>query len=327
MVRSTQTLILMAVSAAFAQPTSWTTVRDTQEGAFSVDVPRGWSAHGGLSRRGPLDPRVQVDMASPDGRVEMRLGDWGVPPFTVPGGMMERLGFTEGKVYAPGNPPTATIVARYRTGLDFASFYARVRFAKVCQTFEPKSQKSMDPVFSPVQEGPITTTAGEAVYRCVQNGQEKMAYTYAESGLYQANGVANWHVNCLLSFLAPKEQANAAYKMIFQSAASFSENPQWHLRQLQITADNAASTLRTYRVQMQQQQARFERWSSSMARQGQTFSDILNGQTLTRDPATGQQREVWTGTGSTRWVDGLGNVVSSNMSPGTSFHALQDISR
>jgi hypothetical protein len=188
MVRLTQTLIFFAVSAAFAQPGSWTTVRDTQEQVFSVDVPRGWNAHGGLLRKGPLDPRVQVDMVSPDGRIEMRLGDWGVPPFTVPSGQMERLGFTEGKVYAPGHPPTATIIARYRSGLDFAAFYARVRFAKTCQTFEPKSQKSIDPIFSPAREGAMTTTAGEAVYRCVQNGQEKMAYTYAESGLYQANG-------------------------------------------------------------------------------------------------------------------------------------------
>jgi len=327
MIRCTRTLIFFAIPAAFAQPTPWTTVRDTQEQAFSVDVPRGWTAHGGLSRRGPLDPRVQVDMVSPDGRVEIRLGDWGVPPFTVPTGQMEQYGFTEGKVYAPGHPPTATIVARYRTGLDFAAFYARVRFAKACQTFEPKSLKSMNPVFSAPREGAVTTTAGEAVYRCVANGQEKMAYAYAETGLYQANGVANWRVGYLISLLAPKDQANAAYKMAFQSAASFRENPQWQLRQAQITAANAASTLKTYQIQVQQTQARFQQWSSSMARQGQTFSDVLNGQTLTRDPSTGQQREVWTGTGSTRWIDGLGNVVSSNLSPGTSFHPLQDIGR
>jgi len=188
MLTRTRGLILLALATSCAQPVSWMTVRDTVEQAFSIDVPRGWKAQGGLLRKGPLDPRVQIDMASPDGRIVMRVGDWAVPPFTVPTGQMERLGFTEGKVYAPGHPPTATIIARYRSGLDFAAFYARVRFAKTCQTFEPKSQKSIDPIFSPAREGAMTTTAGEAVYRCVQNGQEKMAYTYAESGLYQANG-------------------------------------------------------------------------------------------------------------------------------------------
>jgi len=320
--------LFLAIGGAFAQsPTSWITVRDTVEQAFSIDVPRGWNAQGGLVRKGSLDPRVQVDMTSPDSRVTMRVGDWGVPPFTVPTGQMERLGFTEGKEYAPGHPPTATIVARYRSGQDFAGFYARARFSKICQTLEAKSLKAVDPVFPAAREGAVTTTAGEAIFRCVDGGQEKMAYVYAESGLYQANGVANWRVSCLLSFLAPKDLANATYRMVFQSAASFTENPQWHIRQAQITAANAAAALRAFHLTLQQSEARYRQWSASMSKQGQSFSDALNGRTLTVDPSTGQQREVWTGTGSTRWVDGLGNVVSSNLSPGASFRALQDVGR
>jgi hypothetical protein len=57
-----------------------------------VEAPRGWKVQGGLLRKGPLDPRAEVDMVSPDGRIDMRLGDWGIPPFTVPSGQMERLG-------------------------------------------------------------------------------------------------------------------------------------------------------------------------------------------------------------------------------------------
>jgi len=197
----------------------------------------------------------------------------------------------------------------------------------MCQAFEAKSIKAVDPVFSAAREGPMTTTAGEAIYHCVQDGQEKMAYVYAETALYQANGVANWRMASLLSFLAPKDQANATYRLIFQSTASFTENPQWHLMQAQITAANAAAALRIFRLTLQETQARYEKWSSSMLRQQQNFSDVLNGHTLTVDPSTGQQREVWTGTGSTRWIDGLGNVVSSNLSPGTSFRALQDVGR
>ena len=115
--------------------------------------------------------------------------------------------------------------------------------------------------------------------------------------------------------------------MIFQSAASFTENLQWRLKQAQITAENAAAALKIFRLTLQQTEARYRQWSASMARQGQSFSDVLNGHTLTVDPSSGQQREVWAGTGSTRWIDGLGNVVSSNLSPGTSFRALQDVGR
>jgi hypothetical protein len=322
----TVTFFAIAIAGAFAQPaTSWVTVRDTQEQAFSVDVPLGWKVQGGMLRKGPLDPRAEVDMTSPDGRVSMSLGDWGVGPFTVPTGQMERLGFTEGKEYAPGHPPTATIVAHYRSGQVFADLYGQARFSKVCQALEAKSLKSSSPVFSPAHDGPMTTTAGEAVYRCVQNGQEKVAYVYAETSLYQANGVANWTVSSLGSFLAPKELAAKTYQMLFQSAASFTANPQWRMRQAQITAANAASTLRAYHLEMQQTEARYQQWSSSLAKQGRDFSNVLTGQTLTIDPSTGQKREVWTGTGSTRWIDGVGNVVSSNLSPGTSFRALVDV--
>lgn len=323
-----QGFAFLAIAAAFAQqPVSWTTLRDATEQAFSIDVPKGWKAQGGLLRKGPLDPRVQVDMVSPDGRVSMSIGDWAVGPYAVPSGQMERFGFTEGKTYAPGHPPTATIVARYRTGEVFADVYGQARFSRVCAVLEPKSMKSMAPIFSPASEASTTTTAGEIVYRCVQNGQEKVAYVYAETSLYQANGVANWMMSSLETFLSSKDLAASAYKLVFQSASTFAENPQWHLRQAQITAANAAAALKSFNVTMQQTQARYQQWSSSMARQGQNFSDALNGRTLTVDPQTGQQREVWTGTGATRWIDGVGNVVSSNLSPGASFHALQDISR
>jgi hypothetical protein len=317
----------LAVASAWAQPVSWTTVRDTREDAFSVDVPKGWKVEGGLLRKGPLDPRAEVEMTSPDGRVNMRVGDWGVPPFTVPTGQMERLGFTEGKEYAPGNPPTATTVARYRNGQDFAAAYGAARFSKVCQTLEAKSLKSMDPIFRAPREGAMTTTAGETIYRCLRNGQENVAYVYAETGLYQANGVANWTASAVLSFVAPKDQAGTIYRILFQSAASFTPNPQWQLRQQRITAANAAEALKTFHLTLQQTEARYQQWSKSMARQGQSFSDVLNGRTLTLDTATGQQREVWTGTGSTRWINGLGEVVSSNLSPGPSFRALQDVGR
>ena len=71
MLTRTQGLIFLALPAVLAQSVSWMTVRDTVEQAFSIDVPRGWKAQGGLLRKGPLDPRVQVDMASPDGRTVM----------------------------------------------------------------------------------------------------------------------------------------------------------------------------------------------------------------------------------------------------------------
>lgn len=327
MMSRTRGLILLAAAGALAQPGLWTTLQDTEERAFSVETPQGWKTQGGMLRKGPLDPRVQVDMTSPDGRVSMRIGDFGIGRFTVPTQQMVRLGFTEGKPYSAGQPPTTTTMARYRSGHDFADLYAQARFSKVCQTLEPKSIKSEDPIFTAPRDGPSSTTAGEVVYRCVADGQEKVGFVYAETSLYEMQGTGNWAPACLLSFLAPKDRAAATYTMLFHSAASFTENPQWAMRQMQINAAQAATAMANFRRTLAETQARYEHWSASMTRQAQNFSDALAGRTLTLDPATGQQREIWTGTGATRWIDPLGTVASSTLSPGSSFRALQDTGR
>jgi hypothetical protein len=326
MTARTRGLLLLAMGGAWAQQTtSWTTVRDTREQAFSVETPRGWKVQGGLLRKGPLDPRAQVDMVSPDGRVNMRIGDWGVPRFTVPTRQMQQLGLTEGKEYRSGQPPTTTIVGRYRSGHEFADLYGQARFKNLCQVLEPKAIKSVDPIFTAAHDGPMTATAGEVMYRCVQGGREMAAYVYAETSLYQMQGAAVWSTGYLLSFLAPKELAASTYTMLFQSAASFSINSQWEMRQEQVNAAQAAAAMRNFQRTIQDTQGRYRQWSSSLTRQAQNFSDALAGRTLTMDPVSGQTREVWTGTGATRWIDPLGNVTSSTLSPGSSFRGLQDV--
>jgi hypothetical protein len=319
-------LVFLALGAVCApQTTSWTTVRDTREQAFSVDTPRGWKVQGGLLRKGPLDPRAEVDMVSPDGRVNMRIGDWGVPRFTVPTRQMQRFGLIEGKEYRSGQPPTTTIVGHYRSGPEFADLYGQARFRNSCQVLEPKAIKPVDPIFTAARNGPMSSTAGEVMYRCVQGGREMAAFVYAETSLYQMQGAAVWSTGYLLSFLAPKASAASTYTLLFQSAASFSINPQWEMRQEQVNAAQTATAMRNFQRTLQQTQARYRQWSSSIARQAQSFSDALAGRTLGLDPASGQTRAVWTGTGATRWIDPLGNIASSTLSPGSSFRELKDV--
>jgi hypothetical protein len=312
-------------AACAQQNASWTTVRDTREQAFSVEAPAGWKVQGGLLRKGPLDPRAQVDMVSPDGRIDMRIGDWGVPRFTVPTRQMEQRGFVEGRPYSSGKPPTTTIIARYREGHEFADLYGQARFRTLCQVLEPKAIKYVDPIFTAAHDGPSSATAGEVIYRCVEGGREMAAYVYAETSLYQIEGAAVWATGYLLSFLAPKDMAASTYTLLFQSAASFAINPQWEMRQEQINAAQAATAMRNFQHTLQAAQARYQFWSASSAKRAQSFSDALLGQTLTVDPVSGQRRSVWTGTGATRWIDPLGDVVSSTLSPGSSFRALKDV--
>src|SRR5690349_20759116 len=65
-------------------PISWVSFEDPAEHAFSMKVPKDWKVVGGLYRFGPLDPRVMIDLVSPDGKTNIRYGDAHVPPFAVP---------------------------------------------------------------------------------------------------------------------------------------------------------------------------------------------------------------------------------------------------
>ena len=83
---------------AGATGTKWTTVRDTREKAFSIQVPQGWKTYGGLFRFSTIDARMIVDMTSPDGLTNLRIGDSTVPPY--PGaGPVPAAGTRCGRVY------------------------------------------------------------------------------------------------------------------------------------------------------------------------------------------------------------------------------------
>src|SRR5579859_1144877 len=73
-----------AVAAPGDSPIAWTTFQDPFEQAFNVEVPQGWKVRGGLFRMGFSDERPMVDVLSPDGRINVRLGDVSIPTYTMP---------------------------------------------------------------------------------------------------------------------------------------------------------------------------------------------------------------------------------------------------
>src|SRR5580698_5695683 len=78
--------VFCAAMAAHAAPQglAWTSWQDPNEQAFTVEVPKGWTIKGGAFRIGYSDVRPMVDMISPDGKSEVRLGDVAIPPYALP---------------------------------------------------------------------------------------------------------------------------------------------------------------------------------------------------------------------------------------------------
>ena len=155
-----------------ATGTKWTTVRDTRENAFSIQVPQGWKTYGGLFRFSPIDTRMIVDMTSPDGLTNLRVGDSTVPPYRVPGPFL-RIG---------------PAVAAYTAGNVFAARYGQARFASICQGVRLTKGDALAPKYHPAANGISHTTAGEAFFSCTKNGAPMSAYVYAETMLLGPGG-------------------------------------------------------------------------------------------------------------------------------------------
>jgi len=111
-----------AICLLAAAQMGWVSFQDPVESAFTLDVPQGWTAKGGLFRMGYSDARPMVDIQSPDGRIDVRLRDVAIPSYFVPNQLHPR----EGEIYDLGAQAQLT-VARYRSAQEYVGLYAESR--------------------------------------------------------------------------------------------------------------------------------------------------------------------------------------------------------
>jgi hypothetical protein len=303
-----------------AQQVSWETVRDHRENAFSLEVPRGWKTYGGLYRFSLIDARPFVDMTSPDGKVNLRIGDASIPPYSAP-----KSGFAQVRAMQLRQSP-------YVTGDQFAVKYGQARFSHLCQGLRLTRSGAKQPHFNQAGGGAMRVTAGEAVFSCSVNGQPTTGYVYAETFIVGYGGaIGNWSVLSLGSVFAPADQAMNAVQMLVHSAQTEVFNPQWaqmqHGFENLVAKSNMQQALTTIK-RTAAMNADQQRVIHNMDHEQANFNDIINGVQLTRDPTTGQEYETPLGQGGPQWVDPSRNaVVESGLSPGAGYNQLQTISR
>jgi hypothetical protein len=301
-----------SVGAAGAAGMSWVTMRDTREKAFSIQVPQGWKVYGGLFRFSAIDARMIVDMTSPDGLTNLRVGDSTVPPYRVPGPFLRP---------GPG-------VAPYTPGSVFATKYGQARFAPMCQGLQLTKSGALAPKYHPAAGGITRTTGGEAFFSCTKNGAPMSAYVYAETTLMGPGGPgSSWLVVALGSLIAPAAQAAAAGTMLQHSGESLVMNPAWIGMQNQLNNQairqidaSTRATIAATNAAVAHQQAMIS------ALQNDSFNDVINGVQETVDTTTGQRYIVPLGKGGQQWLYGNKTVVESGLSPGAGFDPLTPVS-
>lgn len=307
---------------------AWTRFEDPLEKAFTLDVPQDWTVKGGMFRLGYSDERIMVDLRSPDGKISLRLGDVAIPTYFPP----DQL-HGEGEVYDLGAQAQGT-VARYRTGQEFAALYASSRFKSQCSalTSQPAEGAALPDGYLPAGGG--KATSGQAVYRCESNAGARTVYAWSKTTL----AGQLWQVQ-LASFIAAPEQRALALSVVARCEQSFKLTPDWQERQKKL--DEEGLTYQRARQQarlrqLSQQVAQFEmrmqamqnqvsgylRGQARQAAQVEAFGNILTGITPTIDPL-GNPHNVSTGPKNGYWINGRGDVVNSNTSPGPGWQQLQ----
>jgi len=316
---------LAAGGASSTPAMAWTAFQDPLEQAFSIDVPQGWTVRGGLFRMGFSDERPMVDLLSPDGRINVRLGDLSIPTYALPNPYHAR----EGEIYDLG-AQAQLVVAHYRTGPEFAVLYSHVRFYQNCHNAvgDAGSLGFTLPDYIPSEIPAPKTSSGAIAYRCGSGPNERIAFAYARTS--EGNGI--WGVPTLGSFLSSPDKLQIAQAVLLHCAQTFKLNPAWVEKQKQMDAyamqyqrarqqqriQELGQQVRQFEAKMQtmrDQVASFERHQAAFQNQVDGFSQALRGVTATIDPFTGEAKEVWTGQTSNYWENGRGDVVNSATPP------------
>ena len=214
---------------------SWTTFVDPFENAFSMMIPAGWTASGGLLRHSPIDPSISMRVVSPDMRTLIILGDPQVRLYLTP----------QRSIFGAPMQAEGGLVRNYLSGVDFARAFALETLAKTYDDFVLTGQKPRpDLAQGPwVQFNPMARhDGGEATFSCRQGVEEALGFIGADTYIYgwPMQGGVTWGVGLLVGFVAPPQECGAATTTVIEIMKGVRVDPGWLQRQKKINDDYAA---------------------------------------------------------------------------------------
>ncbi len=148
---------------------------EPKEHAFSVEIPQGWTAEGGVNWLSSIDPQSFLRIQSPDRRIQAFIGDPELLTREVPtpAGRMQ-AGVGEGQVFRmPSGGPAK--LERYMTGTQYAKQHAMWRICQqpawVTAQDQPELSKLVAQAIAPEArkynlQMRIDASAGEATFTC-----------------------------------------------------------------------------------------------------------------------------------------------------------------
>jgi len=209
---------------------NWT---EPKEHAFTVDVPRGWQVVGAVSWHSQTDAQPFVRVTSPDGKVQIFLGDPDLLTRQVPNQMQRFAGAKEGQQFqVPTGGPAVWM--RYATGSQAAQQHLEWR--RLCQnphivwsSDNRDETAALTASLAPTAReysARLTASVGDIGFLC--DGAQ--GYVYAATVLATApnNAVQVWGVFKLAGFVStdPMQSMRARY-ITEHMVATMKADPAW----------------------------------------------------------------------------------------------------
>ena len=248
---------------------------DPRESAFAVNVPQGWQIGGGLARHSAVSSNPVVRAQSPDGKVQVLVGDPNVLPATVPNQLYAYAGIREGQVTQdPSGSPV--LMSRYQTGEQYARGYVYSRLCRAARitasgVIQDASREltAQAMVYGRAQGTVAQGWVGEVSFQC----GAQVGYVRAATVLVGfPTGLQVWAVMELSGFIAAGADDLVLARYVMNNmTASLQMNPQWEARQARLTNDVTGAVLRA----QQQMSASIAQHARSEASRNQI--DVMSG--------------------------------------------------
>lgn len=316
--------------ASPAQPLSFYRASDPTEGAFTVEVPRGWQVERGTKRLSAVDVRHSVRVSSPDRQILAFRGDTTLGFFTLPSRLTDMANLHEGSVYQ--GPAGAMVIRQYIPGADFVKAYLGGAQAQ-CPGLRMVNQENFGQASQQLAGELNGLLGGIAQFRLDSGAVDFVCGTSGNVGsvtattmLTRVAGAASpsiWVVLDISGFVAPPEWVPEAAEVVARLQSSFRYDPAWAARQEQTTQQVSGILQRQQdsvgRTLSQTYQQRSRTLDSVFAR----GAEARRGTVTIDDPALG--RRTITNSHRHYWTNPQGQIVGTDTdtSPGPGYRALR----
>lgn len=296
--------------------TSYQTWRDPTEGAFTVEIPTGWSAAGGMLRPCPVILQGAVEVRSPDG-IYLKYGsDY---PYFVNDEAGAQFGLGVGDTW-PQPCGYASPVAPYSPGAQFVLDYLAPNVPGV----EILAVRDRPDLAGQLDAGGLVSyDAGEVEYRYPDRGGTVRGQVLAVTEQTTIGAVGTWDVWRIVIAEGPEARYEEALAAGTHLAESFTFDPTWARAQQQLTADQSRIMAETADAISRTMSEGYWGRQAALDRIFERQSMATLGVEDYQDPVTGDTYRLDTGP-THYWVDPSGTIVGTETSaaPTVDFREL-----